>query len=120
MGDVRELELADAVDPADGAGDLADEGVADVVGLQEEAGVDVGGYGEAGVVEGDGLELVFELALCGHHEGAMEGSADGEHDDALGSEFFAQFGGALDGGFGAGDNGLVGGVEVGGGDDFGG
>ena len=41
VGYVAELELADAVDPADGAGDLADEGVADVVGLDEEASVDV-------------------------------------------------------------------------------
>ena len=47
----------------------------------------------------------------------MEGAADGKHDGALGTEFFAEVGGAGYGGGGAGDDGLVGGVEVGGGDD---
>ncbi len=110
----------DAVDPADGAGDLADEGVANDVGLQVELGVDVAGYGEARGLEGDGLELMLELVLGGHHERAVEGAADGEHDGALGTEFFAEFSHAGYGCGGAGDDGLVGGVEVGGGDDFGG
>ncbi len=120
VGDVAELELGNAVDPADGSGDLADEGIADGVGVEEEFGIDVADYGEAGVVEGDGLELRFELDLGGHHQGAVEGAADGEHDGSLGTEFFAEFGGAGYSGGRAGDDGLVGGVEVGGGDDFGG
>jgi hypothetical protein len=118
--DVRELEFADAVYPADGSGDLADEGVADGVWVEEKLGVDVAGYREVRVVKGDGLELMFELNLGGHHERAVEGAADGEHDGSLGTEFFAEFGGAGYGGGRAGDDGLVGGVEVGGGDDFGG
>ena len=85
VGNVPEFELVDAFDPADGAGDLADEGVAELVGMQMELRVDVGDNGEAGLVEGDGLELVFELMLGGHHEGAVEGAADGEHDGALGA-----------------------------------
>ena len=85
VGDVVELELADAVYPADGSGDLADEGVADGVGVLEKGGVYVGGYGETGVVEGDGVELGGELELGGHHEGAVEGAAYGEHDGALGA-----------------------------------
>lgn len=99
MGDAGLMQKPDALNPADGAGDLADEGVADGVGGGEEAGVDVGGDGEGGVVEGDGGEVGGELELRGHHERAVEGSADGEHDGALGSEFLAAFGSALDGGF---------------------
>jgi len=82
---VAELELVDAVGPADGAGDLADEGVADGVGLHEELGVDVAGYGKARELEVDILDLLDELVLCGHHEWAVEGAADGEHDGALGA-----------------------------------
>jgi hypothetical protein len=47
----------------------------------------------------------------------VEGRADGEHDGALGSGFFAEFGGALYSGLAAGDDGLVGGVHIGGRDD---
>ncbi len=83
--DVAELELVNALDPADGAGDLADEGVADGVGLEEGLRVDVADDGEAGVVEVDAVELRGELALGGQHEGAVEGAADGEHDGALGA-----------------------------------
>ena len=45
-------EELDALDPADGTGDLADEAVGDVGAVGDEAGVDVGGDGEVGVVEG--------------------------------------------------------------------
>jgi len=108
VGDVAKLQEVDALHPADGARDLADEGVADGVGLLEELGVDVAGYREAGMVEGDGLELVLELQLGRHHERAVEGATDREHDGALGAEFFAEFCGSLDGGLGAGDDGLIG------------
>jgi len=47
----------------------------------------------------------------------VEGRADLEHDGALGSGLFAEIGGSLDCGGSTGDDGLVGGVEVGGGDD---
>ena len=106
-----------ALDPADRAGDLADEAVGDFGAAVEEAGVDVGGDGEGGVVEGDGFEGGGEGVLRGLHEGAVERSADLKHDGALGSGLLAEVGGALDGGGGSGDDGLVGGVEVGGGDD---
>lgn len=108
----------DALDPADGAGDLADESVAEVVGADVEMGVDVADDGETGVVEGDRGHLLGELELRGHHERAVEGSADGEHHGALGTEFLAEVGGAGYGRNGARDHGLVGGVEVGGGDDL--
>ena len=69
------------------------------LGCGEEAGVDVGGYGEAGVVEGDGVRVCSaSWSLGGLHEGAVEGGADGEHDGALGAGFLAELGGALDGG----------------------
>ncbi len=83
----------------------------------EEAGVDVGGDGVGRVVEGDGFEVGGEGVLRGLHEGAVEGGADVEHDGALGSGLLAEISGALDCGGGAGDDGLVGGVEVGRGDD---
>ena len=109
-------EEVDALDPADGAGDLADEGVAGVGVAGGEAGVDVGGYGDGGVVEGDAFELDHQGFLRGLHEGAMEGCADLQHDGLFGAGGFAEVGGAVDGGGGAGDDGLVGRVEVGGGD----
>ena len=115
-GAFAEEEL-DALDPADGAGDLADKAVADVGGAGDKAGVDVAGDGVEGVVEGDGFEVGGEAVLGGLHELGVEGGADLEHDGALGSGLLAEGGGALDGGFGSGDDGLVGGVEVGGGDD---
>ena len=90
--------------------------VAGVGGAGDEAGVDVGGYGDGGVVEGEGVEVGGEGVLRGLHEGAVEGGADLEHDGALGSGVLAEVGGAMDGGGCAGDDGLVGGVEVGGGD----
>ena len=49
-------EELDALDPADGAGDLTDEAVGDFGAAMEEAGVDVGGDGEGRVVESDGFE----------------------------------------------------------------
>ena len=107
----------DALDPADGAGDLADEAVAGVVGFCDESGVDVGGDGDERVLEGEGGEVFGEGVLRGLHEGAVEGCADLKHDGALGSGLFAEVGGEVDGAFGAGDDGLVGGVEIGGGDD---
>ncbi len=110
-------EELDALDPADGAGDLADEAVAGVGAAGDEAGVDVGGDGDGGVVEGDGFEVLGEGVLRGLHERAVEGGADLEHDGALGSGLLAEVGGEVDGGGGAGDDGLVGRVEVGGGDD---
>jgi hypothetical protein len=110
-------EELDALDPADGAGDLADEAVAGFVGVGEEARVDVAGYGVGWVVEVDCGEVGGEGVLCGLHKGAVEGCADLEHDGALGSGLLAEVGGALDCGGGAGDDGLVGGVEVGGRDD---
>ena len=78
---------------------------------------DVAGDGELGVVEGQGREVGGEGVLRGLHEGAVEGGADLEHDGALGSGLLAEVGGALDGCGRAGDDGLVGGVEVGGRDD---
>ncbi len=65
-------------------------------------------------MEGEGCEVGGEGVLRGLHEGAVEGGADLEHDGALGSGLLAEVGGALDGGGGSGDDGLVGGVEVGG------
>ena len=93
-------EEVDAFDPADGAGDLADEAVAGVGAAGDEAGVDVGGDGDDGVVEGDGFEVGGEEVLRGLHEGAVEGGADVEHDGLFGSGLFAEIGCALDGGFG--------------------
>ncbi len=113
VGGAGLLEEADALHPADGAGDLADEGVADGGAAGEQEGVDVGGDGEGGVVEGDRLQRAGELLLGGVHEGAVEGRADRKHDGALGAGLFAELGGALDGVLGAGDDGLVGRVEVG-------
>ena len=89
----------------------------DVGAAGEEAGVDVGGDWELRVVEGEDCEVVGEGVLGGLHEGAVEGGADLKHDGALGSGLLAEVGGALDGGGCAGDDGLVGGVEVGGRDD---
>ncbi len=55
-----------------------------------EAGVDVGGDGDGGVVEADAFELDHEGFLGGLHEGAVEGGADGEHDDLFGSGSFSR------------------------------
>ena len=109
-------EEVDALDPADGAGDLADEGVAGVGVAGGEAGVYVGGDGDGGIVEADAFELDHEGLLGGCHEGAMEGCGDAEEDGLLGSGGLAEIDGAVDGGGGSGDDGLVGGVEVGRGD----
>ena len=106
-------EELDALDPAHRSGDLADEAVGDLGAVGEEARVDVAGDGEVGVIEGQGREVGGESVLGGLHEGAVEGRADLEHDGALGSGLLAQVGGALDGCGRAGDDGLVGGVEVG-------
>ncbi len=57
-------------------------------------------------------EVAGEGVLRGLHKGAVEGGADLKHDGALGSGLLAEVGGALDGGCGSGDDGLVGGVEV--------
>ena len=92
MGD-KEL---DAFDPADRACDLADEAVAGVGTAGDEAGVDIGGDGDDGVMEDDGFEVLGEGILRGLHEGAVEGSADLKHDGALGSGLFAAIGGELD------------------------
>ena len=87
VGDVVELELADAVDPADGAGDLADEGVADGVGLLvRRRASTLAATGKRGSWKGMDWSGFGELELGGHHEGAVEGGADGEHDGALGTE----------------------------------
>jgi hypothetical protein len=50
------------------------------------------------------------------HQGAVEGSADGEHDGAASALGLGQRGGLLDRRQGAGDDRLAGRVEVGGGD----
>ena len=110
-------EKLDAFHPADGGGDLADEAVAGVGGADDAAGVDVDDDRVGGVLEGEGFEVGGEALLGGLHEGAVEGGRDLEHDGALGAGCFAKFGGAGDGGGGSGDDGLVGGIEVGGGDD---
>ncbi len=109
-------EEVDALDPADGAGDLADEGVAGVGVAGGEAGVYVGGDGDVGIVEVDAFKLDHEGLLGGCHEGAMEGGGDAKEDGLFCSGGFAEVDGAVDGGGGAGDDCLVGGVEVGGGD----
>lgn len=54
--------------------------------------------------------------MGGGHQGAVEGRGDGEQDRFPGAGGFAEIDGAVDGGIGAGDDGLRGGVEVGGGD----
>ena len=76
VGDALGDEELDALDPADGAGDLADEAVAGLGAAGDEAGVDVAGDGELGVVEDEGFEVGGEGLLRGLHEGAMEGGAD--------------------------------------------
>ena len=119
VGDALGGEEVDALDPADGAGDLADEAVAAVGVAGDEAGVDVDGDRDGGVVEGDGFEFRGEGGLGGGHQGAVEGGGDLQHDGALGSGLLAEVGGLFDGEEGSGDDGLVGGVEVGGGDDDG-
>jgi len=96
-------EELDALDPADGAGDLADEAVAGVGLAGDQTGVDVGRRWERGVVEGDAFEVDHEGVLGGLHEGAVEGGAHREHYCAFGTGLLAEGGGALDGGLVAGD-----------------
>ena len=86
-------EELDAFDPADGAGDLADEAVAGVGTAGDEAGVDIGSDGGDWVVEDDGFEVLGEGILSGLHEGAVEGGADLKHDGALRSGLFTAIGG---------------------------
>ena len=109
-------EGLDTSRPADGAGDLFDERLADLSGGGDEVSRDIGGNGELGVAQFDGGEDAGNFFLRRLHEGAVEGRADLEHDDFAGAASFDELGGFFDGGFGSGDDGLVGGVEVGGGD----
>jgi hypothetical protein len=67
-------------DPANGCGDLADEGVAQGGGGGFKGGVDVDGDGHAGVGEIEAAEQRGEAVLRGLHEGAVEGRADREHE----------------------------------------
>ena len=59
------IEELNALDPADGAGDLADEAVGDFGAVGEEAGVDVGGHGVPGIVEGEGCEVGARASCAG-------------------------------------------------------
>ena len=80
VGDALGDEELDALDPADGTGDLADEAIADIGAAGEEAGVDVACDGEAGVAEVDPFEGGGELVFGRLHEVAMEGRGDFEQD----------------------------------------
>ena len=117
VGGLLRDEEADGVDPADSACDLADEGFAELMGIGDERRIDIHHDGDTGRCEGKGAEQLGEAILRRLHEGAVEGRADLEHDDAPGATLFAYFGGALDGGSCAGDDGLQGRIEIGGGDD---
>ena len=108
MGGAFGDEELEALDPADGFGDLVDESVAGVVGGGDELGGVVGGDGDGGIAEGEVGEVGGELEARGHHEGAVEGRGDGEHDGALGAGFFAELDGTLDCSSGSGDDGLLG------------
>src|ERR1700733_10479663 len=52
VGDTLGNEEVDALDPANGTGDLAYQAVADFGAVGEKAGVYIGGYGEVRVGEG--------------------------------------------------------------------
>ena len=103
-----------AVYPADRAGDLANEGVAGSIGGGDETTGDVGGYGDAGIGQRESREDARDLLLRGLHEGAVERRADGEHKGAPCAFGFDQGRDFFDGRESAGDDGLAGGVEVGG------
>jgi hypothetical protein len=113
MGGTGGLEELNAFDPADRSRDLANESVAYLRTATEKAGVNVGSDRETWIIEGDGLEGVSELILRGMHESAVKRCTDGEHESTLGASLLAGHGGALHGSFGAGDDGLLGGVEIG-------
>ena len=118
VGDTCGDEEANGVGPADGAGDLIDEAGAGGFSGGGELGGRVLDEGDCEIGEVGGGEVCGETELGRFHEGAMEGGADGEEDDAFGSGGFCEFHGAGDGANVAGDDDLVGRVEIGGGDDF--
>ena len=74
--------------------------------------------GHFGIVEGQRSEISGEAVLCRLHQRAMEGSAHRQHDSALGAALLGQIGGALDCSLAAGDDGLIGRVEIGRAADF--
>ena len=107
-------EELDALDPADRAGDLADEAVAGVGAAGDEAGVDVGGDWECGSLKARDSRSVARASCAGCMRAQWKGALTWSMTVRLAPACFAEVGGALDGGGGSGDDGLVGGVEIGG------
>ena len=68
--------------------------------------------GNAGSLKLMDSSVAGELVLCGLHELAVEGRADGKHDGTLGSSLLAERRGALDSFFRSGDDGLLGRVQI--------
>lgn len=118
VGDAFGDEEADGVGPADGAGDLIDEAGTGGVTAGGELGGRVLDERDGEIREGGGGEVSGEAELGGFHEGAVEGSADGQGDYAFGPRGLGEFHGAGDGTGVAGDDDLVGRVEIGGGNDL--
>ena len=111
-------EELDALDPADGAGDLADEGSrgTSVPRVRRRAST-LAATGKAGSWKVMASRSAARASCAGCMRAQWKGALTWSMTVRLAPACFAEVGGALDGGGGAGDDGLVGGVEVGGGDD---
>ena len=110
--------MADGFDPADGIGHLLKEAFAGIGAEADFAGLPVVDKRAGEIAEFGGVEIGAEALLGGGHEGAVEGGADGEEDGFTGPGGFGQVSGALDGGGVSSDHDLIGGIEIGGADDF--
>ncbi len=104
--------------PENGAGNLLVDAFAGIGSEGDFPRFHVVDEGDAEIVEGGRIQVRAETQLGGFHERAVERGADGKRDDAFRSGGFGEFHGSFDGALVAGDDDLVGRVQVGGGDDF--
>src|SRR6266511_6007188 len=79
----RVVEGLDALDPADRAGDLRDQGLPHVVRGGHEAAERVRRERDVGIAPLDVLHRLGDLGLSGLHQLAVEGRADLDPDDLL-------------------------------------
>jgi len=103
----------DAILPADRAGDLFEEGAADIVGVMDGAGVDIGIDGDVTILDGDRFQGLLEGHAGGFHETGVVGSGDLKGNGPFDAGLPGGFHGGGDPVGGSGEDDLAGAVEVG-------
>jgi len=105
-------EILDRLRPADGAGDLILQGLADFIGFPNGRGIDVANDREARGGEGDFLQLLAELEEGGIHEPGVVGTGDVERFREADAVLFGERDGERDLRAFAGDDDLAGAVQI--------